>query len=136
MRRIITGLVAAGAIVTLVGCSSGGSSSESPSPSATASVAPEDLRAPAAEVALGLKALDELTAQIAAAPDAAGKALSEGIEPIWMPIEGTIKANDPDAYLTFEDAFALLESGDQAKAKKGADAVASASKAYLAKYPG
>ncbi len=62
------------------------------------------------------------------------------IEPAWMTIEGTIKANDVDTYLAFEDAFAVIEKaaeeGDAAAAKTGAETVTTTADAYLAKYPG
>ena len=51
------------------------------------------------------------------------KTLNDTIEPAWQPIEGTIKANDPDTYITFEDNFAVLgdaiDSDDAAKAQAG-----------------
>ena len=82
-------------------------------------VAPEDLRASDADVAAGLAEIKATSAQIATTVEAdaeqAGK-LNDTIEPAWQPIEGTIKANDPDAYITFEDNFAALgdavDSGD------------------------
>src|SRR5437660_756008 len=84
----------------------------------SSSPAPEDRRSPAADVATGLDQIDS----------------------VWMTIEGTVKANDPDSYIAFEDAFALLEQGadqgDAAKAQQGAQSVSSTVAAYLAKYPG
>ena len=141
--RLVSGLVAASAMVALVGCSSGTSTSSStsatasdtssPSPTGTA---PEDLRTSAAAVATGMNAINALAAQIAAAPAAQGKTLSEGIEPLWMPIEGTVQANSQATYDAYEGAFTLLESGDVTKAQVGAKAVNVATKAYLLKYPG
>jgi len=105
--------------------------------------APEDLRAPASQVAAGLGKLDGLVNQIGLAAGADAKAAKEqvkGIEEIWEPIEGTIRANDKDAYIRFEDDFAAIEkavgSGDAAKAQSSAADVSAAIKAYLAKYPG
>src|SRR5262249_36993935 len=123
------------ACVALAGCASGQSGGDSPTPSPSASSmssatdatsgAPEDQRTSAAAVAAGLRNIQVIAGQIArtAASDK-GKAmeLSAQIEPRWQPIEGTVKANDQDAYLAFEDAFALLEiaakDGDGAKAAK------------------
>ena len=69
----------------------------------------------------------------------AGK-LKDTIEPAWQPIEGTIKANDPDAYITFEDNFAALgdaiDGGDATQAQQAADAIATAADAYVGQYPG
>ena len=105
--------------------------------------APEDLRAPAAAVTAGLGQIDAIVAQIglAASADAKqAKELAEGIEPTWEKIEGTIRDNDKDAYIRFEDDFAALtkaaEAGDGPKAQQTAADVADAVKAYLAKFPG
>jgi len=137
--RILAGLVAVVAMVTLVGCggssSSSSSSAEAPAASASPSKA-EDLRTTAAAVAVGMKAIDVLVGQIAAAPAAQGKTLSEGIEPLWRPIEGTVQANSQETYDAYEGGFTLLESGDATKAQEGAKAVTAATAAYLAKFPG
>lgn len=83
-----------------------------------------------------MNAINALTADIAAAPAAQGKTLSEGIEPLWKPIEGTVQANSQETYDAYEGGFTLLESGDVTKAQEGARAVDEATKAYLAQYPG
>jgi len=105
--------------------------------------APEDLRAPASQVAAGLGRLDALVNQIGLAVSADAKAAKEQvkqIEEIWEPIEGTIRENDKDAYIRFEDDFAAIEkaveSGDAAKTQSSTADVSAAVKAYLAKYPG
>ena len=135
--KIVAGLVAAVALVSLAGCSSGSSTSEASAPAASASAAkPEDLRTTDAAVAVGMKAIDALVAQIAAAPAAEGKTLSEGIEPLWQPIEGTVQANSQETYDAYEGGFTLLESGDATKAAEGAKAVTAATAVYLAKFPG
>jgi len=102
-----------------------------------------ELRASAKDVATGLGRLETLTNQVALAVSAdarAAKTQAEGIEKIWEPIEGTIRANDKDSYIRFEDNFAALEkaadSADSAKAQSAARDVSDAVKAYLAKYPG
>lgn len=111
--------------------------------STTARRAPEDRRASAAEVTDGLKQIEATAAEVAATAggDSAGaKQVAGRIEPVWETIEGAVKANDPDAYIAFEDAFAVLEDaadhGDAAKARRGADAVSKTVATYLAKYPG
>jgi hypothetical protein len=136
-RLTRTVLALLGAVALLGAC---GNDKPDGSPS---SAAPENLRAPAAEVATGLETIRQLAADIAAAAGtdkAKAATLLEQIEPAWKKIEGTIKANDQDAYLTFEDAFAALgkaaEEGDSAKASKASNDVSTASSAYLARYPG
>jgi len=98
---------------------------------------PESHIAPDAEVTAGLAALKTVGDKVASAPGgAASKLASKGLEPVWQPIEGTVKKNEPDLYLDIEDSFQRMESGDLANAKKGAQSMAAAVDAYLAKHPG
>lgn len=105
--------------------------------------APEDQRATPAEVTAGLRKIDGFAKEIAAQTEvdkAKATAADAQIEPQWAIIEGTVKANDKDMYLGFEDNFALLEdaakSGDVAKAARGAAGVSKGVSDYLARYPG
>lgn len=105
--------------------------------------APEDRRATAAEVAAGLGRIDGMARDVAAqagVDKAKAVATDAAIEPQWKLIEGTVKANDKDAYLAFEDNFALLgdaaKNGDAAKAARGSAGVTKAVADYLARYPG
>jgi hypothetical protein len=135
--KVLAGLVAAAALVTLVACSSDSTSTTSDTASASATdTKPEDQRTTDAAVAQGMNDINKLAAEIAAAPAAQGKTLSEGIEPLWQPIEGTVQANSQETYDAYEGAFTLLESGDVTKAQEGAKAVDTATKAYLEQYPG
>lgn len=140
MTRRLARLLLAALAVALVAGACGGSGDDNASPSTTA---PEEHRATAAEVASGLPKIEQIARNLAAAAEsdqAEAKDLSEQIEPVWRPIEGTIKANDQDAYLSFEDSFAVLEKaaddGDAAKATEAAGTVEATAVAYLAKYPG
>jgi predicted small lipoprotein YifL len=135
MRKSLrAGLAAAIAVVALAGC--GGGSSSSPPSDSTSSAKPEEQRTSDAAVATGMKAIDKLATQIAEAPAAQGKTLSEGIEPLWMPVEGTVQANSQETYDALEAAFTKLESGDVTQAQEGARAASEAIDAYLAKFPG
>lgn len=135
MRKSLrAGLAAAIAVVALAGC--GGGSSSSPPSDNTASAKPEEQRTSAAAVATGMKAIDKLATKIGEAPAAQGKTLSEGIEPLWMPVEGTVQANSQETYDALEAAFTKLESGDVTQAQEGARAASEAIDAYLAKFPG
>jgi hypothetical protein len=98
--------------------------------------------ATAAQVAAGLKLIGDIAADAAkAAQRDKEKAtqIADGIEDVWKNIEDTVRGNDKDAYIAFEDAFEGLgtaaKAGDAAKATKASDTVAAAVKAYLAKYP-
>jgi hypothetical protein len=137
LRVPATTVLLAGAVL-LTGCSSG---SDTPTTAVTSSPAPEDVTTSPAAVKAGLEKIVGIAADIKAqiADKQKAKSLDEGIEPIWATIEGTVKKNDADAYLAFEDAFAVLENavgaGDGTKAASGYDAVSKAATAYLAKFP-
>jgi len=132
------GLRLIGALIALVLITGACSKSEK-----STEAAPEDRRATPAEVTAGLRKIDALAKDVAAQAGAdknKAKLLDAQIEPQWAIIEGTVKANDKDAYLSFEDNFALLEdaakNGDAAKAAKGAAGVSKSVTDYLARYPG
>lgn len=99
--------------------------------------APEDQFASDPVVAAGLQALVGVAEGISNIPDeTASKKASDGLEPVWMKVEGTVKKNEPDMYATIEEDLSLLESGDQAKTKAGAKELSQTVDAYLAKHPG
>jgi hypothetical protein len=110
----------------------------------TETTAPEDVKAPDAEVATGLGELQDLADEVVAAvqADDTDKATAEYEEAheVWEGIEGTIKDNDEDAYIAFEDALASLESaaadGDLDKATAAAEDIKTAAAAYLEAHPG
>ena len=141
IRRLARLLVVALAVAVVAGaCGSSGGDKDADAASATA---PENQRASAAEVATGLHKIEGIAKDIAAAAGSdksRAKELSEQIEPVWQGIEGTVKANDQDTYVTFEDSFAALgraaDDGDGAKASKAAGDVSATVDAYLAKHPG
>ena len=141
--RVIRPLIVLLAIGALVGaCSSSGDSSGDASDAVT-TLAPEDVKAPAAAVTKGLNEIKGFADEVAATAGtdkAAAQAASDKIEPVWMTIEGTVKSNDEEIYLTFEDSFTTLanaaDSGDAASAKTAAADVTNAVQDYLAKYPG
>ena len=142
-RRLLVGAVMAATGLALGACGSdsgdSGSTSASSSSAATtaaSTAAPEDTIAPDAAVGTGLVKLKGVAAKVAAAPDGdSAKTAAEGLEPVWQPIEGTVKKNEPDLYLDVEDSFQRLESGDLDNAKAGARALNTAVDAYLAKHP-
>ena len=98
--------------------------------------------ASASQVAEGLKLIQDIAADAATAAErdkAKATQISDGIEDVWKKIEDTVRGNEKDAYITFEDAFESLGSaakaGDAKKAAKASDDVAVAVKAYVAKHP-
>ena len=102
-----------------------------------------EAKATAAQVAEGLKGVQHAAEEVAeyAGTDKvkAQKEWDEAHE-TWEGIEETIRDNDKDAYIEFEDALdalgAAVKAGDAKKAGAASDALAKASQAYLAKFPG
>jgi len=135
-------LVAVGGICAIaLGVSACGDSDKTadtpPATTAAAAAAPEAQLAPDAQVTTGLKDLVTVAEDISKQTDeVASKKASEGLEPVWMKVEGTVKTNEPDIYATIEEDLSLLESGDQEKTKMGADEMSATVDAYLAKHPG
>ncbi|MFN2477647.1 MAG: hypothetical protein ABR615_00510 [Pseudonocardiaceae bacterium] len=129
-------------VVGLAGCSGGGGTSTGYT-SATSAVAAPEQPATAADVATGLRKIDQIAKQIAetAGTDKARAVnLDSQLEPIWKQIEDTVKVNDQETYLAIEDGFAVLEraadEGNAAAAAKGSAGITSAVQPYLAKYSG
>jgi hypothetical protein len=138
VRLLRATTIGVGLAVAFVACGNDSKTSSSSTP-----IAPEDLRASDAQVDVGLTKIDSIARSIvdALAADADKAAdLAAGIEPAWEPVEGTVKANDPDTYIALEDSFALIgraiADNDTAKARDAADAIAAAVETYLAEHPG
>ena len=142
-RSSIWRAVGVGLALAVSGAACGGGGGTSKSKGEASSQAPEDQRAPATQVLAGLGTIGGIVGQVglAASADAkSAKELNAGIEPEWQKIEGTVRANDKDLYIRFEDDFAALgkaaAAGDATKAQSSAADIAEAIKAYLAKFPG
>jgi uncharacterized phage infection (PIP) family protein YhgE len=129
--------------VIAIACGGNSTASTTTQAASGATTAPEEKRATATEVAAGLRQIDataKSVAAVAGTDKAKAASLAESIEPVWQGIEGSLKANDKDAYVTFEDTFAALkkaaEAGDPPKAARASADISAAVSAYLAKYPG
>ena len=141
--------------VGLVGCSGGtGTTQPGSPPAATATAGSPEPESPAqesegqgktsaAEVAGGLRKIDQIAKDVAASAGsdkARATSLASQLGPVWQPIEDTIKEHDQNTYITMEDSFEVLkkaaEEGDGAAAAKGAATISSAVRDYLAKYSG
>jgi hypothetical protein len=141
-RRGWAAVAVAIGMTALAGCSGTGSSTAQPGAATAPAAAPEGNRASAGEVATGLKKIDQIARDMAAAGSDKARAteLDGQIEPQWAAVEGTVKSNDAATYEAFEDTFAVLEKaaedGDAAAAAKGSGTVSATVAGYLAKYPG
>jgi hypothetical protein len=142
MNRSTRILLAVLALVALGAAACGDDDDDTGGGATATSAAPEDLRATDDVVAAGLQQIDGLVQQASAvvgSDKAAAQALSDQIEPVWQKVEGTVKANDQEIYLTFEDSFAALagaaEKADTARAAKAAADVKQAVATYLAAHP-
>ena len=142
IRRSMWRGVAAAVALTLAGaaCGSGGGKEEKAESKESSRY---DRRASASDVSTGLGKIETLANQVALGVSADAKAAkeqAEGIEALWEPIEGTIRANDQDLYIRFEDDFAALKqasaAADATKAKATEADVAEAVRAYRAKFGG
>jgi LPXTG-motif cell wall-anchored protein len=102
-----------------------------------------DAEPSAAQVAEGLKTIQDIAADDAAAAAANDKAKADkidaGVEPVWKKIEDVVRGNEKDAYIAFEDGFeslaAAAKAGDATKAAKAHEAIAASVKAYVGKHP-
>jgi hypothetical protein len=109
---------------------------------AAGSGAADDAKPSASKVAEGLKgvlhAAEEAAEYTGTDKAKAQKEWDEAHES-WEGIEDTIRDNDKNAYIEFEDALEALgaaaKAGDAKKAEAASDALAKASEAYLAKFP-
>ena len=144
LKRLTASLLGLLALATLTAaCGDDDDSNATASGDRADVTAPEDVKAPADEVAAGLAEIDQLGTDIAASVKAGDgdkvATLVDGIEPVWQKIEGTIKANDEDTYLAFEDAFAAIERAaddkDADAAATGASTISTLVEDYLKVYP-
>ena len=130
--RLLAVACTCGALLVASGC---GDDEETAGSGAKAP--PESRIAPDAAVSAGLKTMVVVAKGISRVPDeAASKKASNGLEPVWMKVEGTVKKNEPDMYATIEEDLALLQSGERSKTKTGAAELSKTVDAYLAKHPG
>jgi len=128
--------------LTFVGAACGGDDDDSAG-ATTTTTAPEEARASDADVAAGLHTNtgigDDVAAAVRASDLAKASDLVEKIEPAWSKIEGTIKANDEDTYLAFEDAFAAIglavKDGDTTRATSVAGDIRTTVDQYLEAHP-
>jgi hypothetical protein len=121
--------------LTVAACgSSGGNSS-----SATTTEAPEDKIVPDAQVTADLAATQATMAKLAADPTAATDQALDDLFNGWVGYEGTVKKNEVEMYLSFEDALAAFTKAGKAKDAAAMTAAAATfadtAKAYLAKHP-
>jgi len=126
------------ALLSFTACSDDSSTTAT---SSSRSPAPEDVIAPAADVASGLRRLGEVSDQIVAAGTDTTKANAAiaQLEPIWEHVEGAVRKNDLDVYVSVEEDLVLLAkagNGDADTAKRGGDDLRTQIDTYLASYPG
>ena len=144
-RRLVSGLVSAAlgmlivASITSCGGSDGDNANTAASTVSTDFVGSYDVVSDAV-VAQGLASTTSTLTALAAAPETAtSEAVLEVFEQ-WGNYEGTIKQNQPDAYLTFEDALGAFkksaENGDAVGMQAAITDFSTMATQYLADYPG
>ncbi len=135
--RYLLALGAACLSVSLIACGDSDDDKATATTTTAAAAAPEDVIAPDDQVATGLTGLKALAVDVSEVADSeASEKKAEGLEGFWEPVEGTVKQKEPDMYATIEEDLSLLESGDAAKTKSGAEEMGETVDAYLAKHPG
>jgi hypothetical protein len=121
---------------SLIACGDDGDDNGAAATTTTKTSAPEDVIAPDTKVAAGLTGLGKLATSISETTNTnAARLKAKGLEAFWAPVEGTVKRNEPDMYATIEEDLSLLESGDPAKTKTGAEELNDTVDAYLAAHP-
>jgi hypothetical protein len=139
-------LLLAGALlapITLVACGSSSSDASGGSPTTTSSSgesAETYVVVPDSQVTAGLAVINanavKAAATIAAGQDA--KSTVDAMYAKWASIEGTIKQNEVEMYLDFEDALGSMQNANKDKDKVAAAAAvadfAKTSAQYLAKH--
>jgi hypothetical protein len=126
----------------LVACGGDGSSDSSDAGGSTGStefVGTYDIVSDAV-VAHGLASTSAEMTGVAAAPETATPDAVLKVFENWGSYEGTIKQNQPDSYLTFEDALGAFkkgaENGDAVGMQTAISDFSTMATQYLATYPG
>ena len=143
-RRLLAVLVAGAALsvfVSACGDDSGSGSGSADPTESSGGTSPEDVIAPDSAVTKGLN--QSITDMHALADGVAnGTATDAQFEEVhegWESIEGTVKKNNPEAYLGLEDALAAMQKAisdkDAAAAKQAASDFEADATAYLAEHP-
>ena len=141
-RRLLAVLAAGAALAVFVSaCGDDSGSSSADSTESAGGTSPEDVISPDAAVTAGLN--QSITDMHALADGVAnGTATDAQFEEVhkgWEAIEGTIKKNNPEAYLGLEDALAAMQKAisdkDAAAAKQAASDFDTDATAYLAEHP-
>jgi hypothetical protein len=129
------------AVVSACGDDSGSGSSGADPTESSGGTSPEDVIAPDSAVTAGLnQSITDLHALAdGVANGTATDAQFEEVHEGWESIEGTVKQNNPEAYLGLEDALAAMQKAigdkDAAAAKQAASDFEADATAYLAEHP-
>ncbi|MCU1361004.1 MAG: hypothetical protein JWN99_2293 [Ilumatobacteraceae bacterium] len=127
------------ALLALAAC---GSDSDSDSKSTEPAVtSPEDHLATDAEVTAGLGRMAATAATITATVAAGTKVedAQDQLEVDWQQVEGTVRANEPDLYLEFEEDLGAIDKAaadaNAADTAKSIGDLATVTASYLSKHP-
>jgi hypothetical protein len=133
-RRTVMACLAAGTLLFATACGSDDDDDESESTEEGYEIVSD------AAVAQGWAQMLGRMAALSADPGTADEESLEEVHELWEGFEGTVKQNDPDAYLAAEEALdAFLEAGEDGDAAAMASAtekMTTTSATYLAAHPG
>jgi hypothetical protein len=134
-KRLLTGAIIATSLLSACG-----SDDDDDSAGSEASAEGEYEIVPDSAVATGYAQLVSQMTQLSADPATADEDALDEVHELWESFEGTVKQNDPDAYLASEEALdAFLEAGGDADGAAMTAATAkmtTTSAAYVAAHPG
>jgi hypothetical protein len=139
MRPRVAGALA-GLLVVIVPLAACGGDDDTGTPASSVELEGEYEIVSDQEVAKGLgDTTAEMTA-LAAAPETATDAAVLDLYELWGSYEGTIKENEPEMYLAFEDALGVFkkgaESGDAVGMQSAITDFGDTAAQYLAAHPG
>ena len=136
-RRALPALFALALPFAVVACGSDDEESattDTPGPGASYEIVSDQA------VAEGWATMLATMTQLSADPSSADEEALEEVHEMWESFEGTVKQNDPDSYLTAEEALdAFLSAGEDGDGVAMAEATAkmsTTSATYLAAHPG
>lgn len=135
------GMVALACLSFVAACGSDDDSSSEPAeaPEATEAESGDHEVVPASEVVSGWADMLEQMTALSADPTTADAAALDEVHETWESFEGTVKQEDPDAYLAAEEALdSFLEAGaaqDGAAMTEATAKMSETSATYLAAHP-
>ena len=144
MRSRAVGSIASFLLLVPIGLAACGGDDDSGGAPITTSAdedeSPENVIVSDQDVATGLAETAAKMTALAAAPESATDEGVQDVYELWEGYEGTVKRNEPDMYLNFEDVLGSFkkgaESGDAVAMQSAITEFGKQTATYLAAHPG